>query len=557
MPTPSTTRTGLGAAPVLTLVLVLGPIAAGTAAVAAEAWSAEGWRRLATAPGIERATLATLASGLAATLLSLALVAGLTAAFHESRGLWLIRRLLGPLLSVPHAAMAIGLAFLIAPSGWLLRLASPWATGWTRPPDLALVQDPDAIALTLGLVVKETPFLFLMTLAALGQVDARRSILVARSLGYRPATAWLKVVWPRLYRQLRLPLFAVLAFCVSVVDMALILGPTAPPTLAVQITRWAGDPDPAVRAQGAAGAVLLLALTLVAIAGWLAGERLLEACLRGWRTGGGRGGGESPLRWIAGMAAALVVGAAWLALAGLALWAVADAWRFPDPLPTAWSVRRLGEAVAGAWRPLATTLGIGAVAAAVALALVVACLEHESRRRRPVQALWLLYLPLLVPQLVFLYGVQQLLVRLGIDGSWLAVAWVHLLFVLPYVFLSLSDPWRALDERYRRSAQALGASPGRVLRRITLPLLLRPVLVALAVGFAVSVAQYLPTLFAGAGRVETLTTEAVALAAGGDRRVVAVHALLQAVLPFLGFAAGLALPGWLWRGRAGMRTLLR
>jgi len=39
--------------------------------------------------------------------------------------------------------------------------------------------------------------------------------------------------------------------------------------------------------------------------------------------------------------------------------------------------------------------------------------------------------------------------------------------------------------------------------------------------------------------------------------VVAVHALLQAVLPFLGFAAALALPGWLWRRRAGMRTLLR
>ena len=43
-------------------------------------------------------------------------------------------------------------------------------------------------------------------------------------------------------------------------------------------------------------------------------------------------------------------------------------------------------------------------------------------------------------------------------------------------------------------------------------MLLRPLLIALAVGFAVSVAQYLPTLFAGGGRFSTLTTEALSLA---------------------------------------------
>lgn len=547
--------TTLGVAPLLTLLLVLAPILAGLGSATAEALATEGWQRLVSAPGVSRGIVLTLTTSVAATLLSLALVAALTACFHDSRAFRLIRRLLGPLLAVPHAAMAIGLAFLISPSGWLLRLVSPWATGWERPPDLALVQDPWGIALTLGLVVKETPFLFLMTLAAMGQVDAHRSVLVARSLGYRPATAWLKVVWPRLYAQLRLPLFAVLAYSLSVVDMALILGPSAPPTLAVSITRWATDPDPAVRAQAAAGAVLLSAFTLAAIGAWLVAERLLGRCLAGWRTSGGRSGGEAVLHPAAGLAAVVLIVTAWMALAGLVLWSFAESWRFPDPLPDAWTLARWVEAGADIGRPLAATLGIGAVAVAVAILLVVACLEHESRRRRPLLALWLLYLPLLVPQLSFLYGVQQLIVRLGLDGGWLAVAWSHLLFVLPYVFLSLADSWRALDDRYRRSAASLGARPGRVLRQITLPLLLRPVLIAVAVGFAVSVAQYLPTLFAGAGRVETLTTEAVTLAAGGDRRVVAIYAMLQAALPFVGFALALALPAWLWRRRAGMRAL--
>ena len=51
-------------------------------------------------------------------------------------------------------------------------------------------------------------------------------------------------------------------------------------------------------------------------------------------------------------------------------------------------------------------------------------------------------------------------------------------------------------------------------------MLLRPILVAAAVGFAVSVGLYLPTLFAGAGRFDTLTTDAVSLAASGNRRII-------------------------------------
>jgi putative thiamine transport system permease protein len=80
-----------------------------------------------------------------------------------------------------------------------------------------------------------------------------------------------------------------------------------------------------------------------------------------------------------------------------------------------------------------------------------------------------------------------------------------------------------------------------VLATIKAPLLARPILIALALGFAVSVGQYLPTLFAGGGRFQTVTTEAVALAAGGDRRVIGVYTGLQMLLPALGFAAALAL----------------
>ena len=185
------------------------------------------------------------------------------------------------------------------------------------------------------------------------------------------------------------------------------------------------------------------------------------------------------------------------------------------------------------------------------MALVLGCLENEQRRGLTIstRALWLLYVPLLVPQVAFLFGSQVLSIQIGIDGTWVALVWSHLLFVLPYVFLSLADHYRALDERYSRTALCLGASPNRVFWRVKLPMLLRPVLFAAAVGFAVSVTQYLPTLFAGAGRFVTLTTEAVSLSAGGDRRVMGVFAFLQAALPLIAFAAALALPRRLARSR--------
>jgi putative thiamine transport system permease protein len=50
----------------------------------------------------------------------------------------------------------------------------------------------------------------------------------------------------------------------------------------------------------------------------------------------------------------------------------------------------------------------------------------------------------------------------------------------------------------------------------------------------------LPTQFIGAGRYATVTTEAVTLASGGQRHSAAAFALLQALLPFSGFALAAA-----------------
>jgi len=142
--------------------------------------------------------------------------------------------------------------------------------------------------------------------------------------------------------------------------------------------------------------------------------------------------------------------------------------------------------------------------------------------------------------------------RIGLSGSLWAVIWAQVLFVFPYVMIALTDSWRALDPRMIRAAAALGAGPNRRLWTIKLPVLIRPILTSAAIGVAVSVAQYLPTLFMGAGRVVTLTTEAVTLSSGSDRRVTGVYASLQAGLPFAAYLVAFALPAVLHRNRRAL-----
>lgn len=551
--------------PGVTLLLFLGPIAAGLIgtllpafgylpSLGGERFSLEPWRDLLAAPGLGKAVGLTLLTGAGSTVIAFLLTVLVFASGHGTVAFNRAKRAMTPLLAVPHLAMAVGLAFLLSPSGWITRLISPWPSGWETPPDIGLVQGPFGIALTLGLVIKEMPFLLLMTFAALGQIRADDQIRMARSLGYGPVQAWLKLVLPLVYSQIRLPLYAVLAFSLSVVDMAMVLGPTTPPTLAPMVLRWFNDPELTMRFQAAAGAMLQLLIVLGAIACWRLVEIAAGRLFRPWLIGGRRGGSGRMARISGWSGLGVVFCLAGGSLLSLLAWSVAGRWRFPAALPETLSFKTWMAQAERLADPAWTTLITGLAATLIALVLVIGCLEHESRRQRQPRAgaLALIYIPLLVPQIGFLFGVQVALVRARLDGGWIGLIWSHLLFVLPYVFLALADAYRALDPRYTRIALMLGTSPMRVLFRIKLPMLLRPVLIASAVGFAVSVAQFLPTQFIGAGRLSTLTTEALSLAAGGNRRVVGLFAILLAALPLIGFALATLIPAWRFHNRSAM-----
>ena len=232
-----------------------------------------------------------------------------------------------------------GLAFLFAPSGWLLRLVSPELTGFTRPPDWLIVNDPLGVAMMGGLFAKELPFLFLVTLAALPPVRARPYAAISASLGYGAMAGFLIGVWPRIYPQIRLAVFAVIAYSSSAVDVAIILGPTAPAPLAVRLVQWMNDPDLSMRFQASAGAMLQLAVTLSALLVWVVGERLCGAFMRALRIRGYRFRRDGAVRAVF---AAIALAAGIAVFAGLfllALWSFAGPWNFPDALPQSLTAR--------------------------------------------------------------------------------------------------------------------------------------------------------------------------------------------------------------------------
>lgn len=537
------------------LLMVLLPAFGYLPALGGHSVSLASWHMLFSQPGLGRSVAVSFASGLVSTAMALIVVVLFLAA---SQGTWMdraIRRLVSPLLAIPHAAVAFGFAFLIAPSGLMARLFSPAFTGWERPPDVLIINDPWGLSLMAGLVLKEVPFLLLMSLAALPQLAPEKRLMLARSLGYAPTIAWLKTVLPSLYPLIRLPVYAVIAYATSVVDMAMILGPTLPPTLSVSILSWFNDPDINRRFMASAAAVLQLGVTLAALLCWWLLEKLTRNLMAHWLTNGHRHQGDAFLRTVGRWALLVSTGTALAALVGLGLFSVAGFWRFPDLLPQMFTLDHWQRSGAMLITPLVNTALIGLVATSLATALVLATLENEHRQHlKPKRALWLLYLPLLVPQIAFLFGLVVAAESLNIRPQLGLVIAGHLLFVLPYVYLSLSEAYRRLDPRWLQVARSLGVSRSAAFWRVRLPLLLAPVLTAFAVGLAISIGQYLPTQLLGAGRVTTVTTEAVALASGSNRRLIGVWALVQAGLPLIGFMLALALPRFLGVGRRELST---
>jgi putative thiamine transport system permease protein len=461
----------------------------------------------------------TLFTALFSTLISLYIAFWVYSQYHMSRGWQSLEKYLAPMLSMPHLAVAMGLVFLFSDGSFIFTEG-----GLPRKSLLTLI---------LAIVIKEVPF-FLLIFTAIGrQLPIQQWLLQSRALGYAKASGWWFLVFPAVLKQSRLALLAATAYTLSVVDISLLVGPNIPELFAVSLYRWQSSFSSGNQELAFWANALLIVLLIVSVLILYAHEKLISTGLKTLSVLGSRFGLAkfNPIfvAWLP-VSAMLSV----LMLVVFALWSLGFGWHLPGDI---WQTINF-ELWQNEWffvaLPLQNSMIIALIAAMLGIALALLCLElqHQKQRYWP-DYLWLL--AILLPQLSMVLGWQ--IAHIWLEGSY-HLGWIiasHLPFTFAYAYLVLKGPFQSLETRYELIAASFGYSAWQSWWKVRFRLLLPAILSAFAIAFSVSIAQYIPTLMLGAGRVATITTEAVAIGTGNQQNVIALYMLLQSVLPFVAF----------------------
>jgi len=250
------------------------------------------------------------------------------------------------------------------------------------------------------------------------------------------------------------------------------------------------------------------------------------------RPGAGRHSYSGIPRWVVALA---VVAAAFILLPLAAVVARVDWPNFLPLVTSDASLTALGLSLrtAAASTALCTLLG-------VPLALVLA--RGDFRGQRLLRSFVLL--PLVLPPVVGGIALLYTFGRQGLLGRGLEVAGIQIAFsttavvlaqtfvALPFLVVSLEGALRAGGQRYEAVAATLGARPGTVLRRVTLPLVLPGLASGAVLSFARSLGEFGATLtFAGSlqGITRTLPLEIYLQRETDADAAVALSLLLVAV----------------------------
>jgi len=527
----STEAFGVGLGLVLTWLVVLPLIF-----VVAEAFrgpdglSLEAWRRFASTGNEWRALGASLVISVLTTIG--AGVLGTPLAILVSRSRFPGRRIVATLLALPAVLPplvgVIAFLFLYGESGFLAHLVQA-ALG--IPTGSWQLEGP--VAILLVHVTSMYVYFYLFVRAGLARIDS--SVYeAAASLGAGRWRTTFRVVLPLLRPQLLGAALLVLMTSLASFSAPYIFGGAyRVMTTQIMATKLNGD--------GPLAMVETLSLTVLALVG-LALVRRLE------RTGYGTGTKglapppapiRSPLgRW-------LLPALAWLAgillsLPQLALLLVSlvprGTWTI-QALPPAYTLSnyltlfrdpvRLGPILTSAW--MATVATVGAVVIVVAVAALV--VRHRVRVGRVLESLT--SLPWAIPGTVFAIALATAFsVRAPLLGRFVLVgtAWIlplgYLVRSLPVTGRSVVAGFRQLDPSLEESAATLGAGPGRVLRRITIPLL-RPAIVAGAsLAFVAALGDFVTSILLYTYDTRPISIEILASLRQSDVGVAAAYGVL-------------------------------
>ncbi len=150
------------------------------------------------------------------------------------------------------------------------------------------------------------------------------------------------------------------------------------------------------------------------------------------------------------------------------------------------------------------SLRIAAVSTLIATVLgsliAIALARYRFKGSAPLD--FLLVLPLTTPEIVIGSSLATLFLDQDVKRGLVTVIIAHVMFQISFVALTVRARVRGFDWTLEQAAQDLGASPMRTFWRVTFPLILPGILAASLLSFALSIDDFIITLF-NAGSVST------------------------------------------------------
>ena len=484
--------------------------------------------------GISKSIILSLFTGLGSTLLALFFSQVILLYFFKTRAYNYIKIIISPLIALPHITMAIGLIFLFSPSGLFFRLFSPWLTGFDRPPNFFIIPDEYGFFLILGLILKEIPFFILVSLSAIQQFSARQIFDLGKSLQNSNFSSWCILIFPLIYKKIRLVIFIVIAFTASVVDMSLILAPSTPSTLAIRILQiyQSSDIDSFFIASNLA--LIQLLIIIILLLSWMILERIVEHKLffiffmkiLSFKI--------FFLKNLIFASAAILFSLSVLGIFSSLLWGFSKNWYFPSFFPNSIDIDTFINFYNENKFIVFISIFISVVVSFLSSLLTIIWVElMDILKMKKLYLEWIIFIPLFIPQISFLIGLQSFIILFNFDSFLIPLIIIQLFYVIPYSFIILAPSLREIKKDIIRVAASLGKNRFQRLVQIKLPIIMSSFLTSFAIGMLVSFSLYIPVYFIGAGRVTTLTVEALNLALSGSRQDLGVATFFQIIIPIL------------------------
>jgi spermidine/putrescine transport system permease protein len=167
-----------------------------------------------------------------------------------------------------------------------------------------------------------------------------------------------------------------------------------------------------------------------------------------------------------------------------------DAWLNPFKYPALVEAMKLSLKVASISTLVATILGT----------LIALALCRYTFKGSGIVAL-LLVLPLTTPEIVLGSSLLSLFLNLNTPSGFTTIVIAHIMFSVSYVALTVRARIRGFDWTLEEAAMDLGATPVRVVFKVTLPLILPGIVAAAMLSFALSLDDFIITLFNSGSRV--------------------------------------------------------